>query len=262
MHNDQTNCYNFDMNRETVDILNQLNESFYRNNSDSFDSSRQTAWPGWDRVIEHLEPTCRHSRLRLLDVASGNMRFEKHLARVLPQTTLLATCVDSCGELACEFEGCDFVEMDVVAALVQGESPAVRWGDGYDAVASFGFFHHVPSTKLRQALLAELVAATAPHGLVAVSLWRFASDDKMRAKAERTTAEAIASTPLEAHLEDGDYLIGWNNVPGVFRYCHSFDKHDVDALAASVPDNASLVDRFKSDGRTGSLNEYLVFRKH
>ena len=88
----------------------------------------------------------------------------------------------------------------------------------------------------------------------------FADNEKVRAKAERTTAEARAALSL-AELEDGDYLLGWNDVPGAYRYCHSFADSEIESLIADVANCALLVDRFKADGRTGDSNEYLVFRR-
>ena len=45
-----------------------------------------------------------------------------------------------------------------------------------------------------------------------------------------------------------------------FRYAHHFTAQEADELVASVAEVASLEDRYMADGRTGALNEYLVFR--
>lgn len=254
------NCYNARMNRETIDTLNHLNAAFYRKNSESFDRTRQTAWPGWNRVVEHLKRADDRSNLRMLDVACGNLRFEKYLLECWPDMKLQAVCVDSCDELAISVDGCEYRNCDIVCGLASGTPLNGCWNCDYDMVVSFGFFHHVPSAQLRLRLLEELVAATKPGGLVALSLWRFADDEKMCAKAERTTAEARAILPVD-ELEEGDYLLGWNDVPGTYRYCHSFDDSEIESLVASVASCAFLVDRFKADGRSGDSNEYLVFRR-
>ena len=248
------------MNREIINTLNHLNATFYHENSESFDRTRQSAWPGWERVVKELKSNDDLDVFRLLDVACGNMRFEKYLLECLPDIKLQAICVDSCDELAISIDGCEYRNCDIVCDLASGASLNGCWDCDYHMVVSFGFFHHVPSGKLRLRLLEELVAATKPNGLVAISLWRFADNEKVRAKAERTTAEARAALSL-AELEDGDYLLGWNDVPGAYRYCHSFADSEIESLIAGVASNVRLADRFKADGRSGDSNEYLVFRR-
>ena len=248
------------MNREAINTLNRLNATFYRENSESFDRTRQSAWPGWERVVKELKSNGNLDVFRLLDVACGNMRFEKYLLECLPGMKLQAVCVDSCDELTVSVDGCEYRNCDIVCDLASGASLNGCWDCDYHMVVSFGFFHHVPSGKLRLRLLEELVAAAKPGALVAISLWRFADDEKTRAKAIRTTAEACAALSF-AELEEGDYLLGWNDVPGAYRYCHSFDDSEIESLIADVANCALLVDRFKADGRTGDSNEYLVFRR-
>jgi len=198
---------------------------------------------------------------RLLDIACGNMRFEKYLLEAMPFVDFQATCVDSCDSLAVSVDGCVFRHGDIIEDLLELESPSRRWGRDFDAVVSFGFFHHVPSHEFRSHLLDSLVDTVVPGGVVAVSLWRFASDDKMRKKAELTTHEASSALPLPPDLEKGDYLLGWNDVAGAYRYCHSFDGPEIEMLVESVASRAVLLDRFRADGRTGEMNEYLVFRR-
>ena len=260
VQNTSANCYNARMNREIINTLNHLNATFYHENSESFDRTRKSAWPGWERVVKELKSNDDLDVFRLLDVACGNMRFEKYLLECLPDIKLQAICVDSCDELAISIDGCEYRNCDIVCNLASGTPLDSFWDHNYDMVVSFGFFHHIPSAQLRLRLLEELVAATKPNGLVAISLWRFADDEKTRAKAERTTAEARAALSL-AELEDGDYLLGWNDVPGAYRYCHSFSDSEIESLIAGVASNARLADRFKADGRSGDSNEYLVFRR-
>ena len=188
------------------------------------------------------------------------MRFEKYLLECLPDIKLQAICVDSCDELAISIDECECCNCDIVCNLASGTPLDSFWDHNYDMVVSFGFFHHIPSAQLRLRLLEELIVATKPGGLIAISLWRFADDEKTRAKAERTTSEACSVLSL-SELEEGDYLLGWNDVPGVYRYCHSFDDSEIESLIAGVASNVRLDDRFKADGRSGDSNEYLVFRR-
>ena len=187
--------------------------------------------------------------------------------------------------------------LDVVDALLAAggsSSIAALLGEGaFDASVAFGLFHHVPSARLRASLLEAIVGSTRPGGVVAVSLWRFLDDPDLARKADEEHVRALeeltvrsnaahprlpvrckvttAGVPAEAFpcavrdsidpadFEAGDRLLGWQCRPGAYRYCHSFSDADVDALVASVAGRARLADRFRADGRTGDLNEYLVF---
>ena len=97
-----------------------------------------------------------------------------------------------------------------------------------------------------------------------VSFWRFLNDEGLAHKARSTTDEALTSLgpafPREA-LDGNDFLLGWSNLPGVYRYCHSFLESEIDQLIAAVSPEAALVSRFASDGRTGDLNTYVVLRR-
>ncbi|MDR3136291.1 MAG: class I SAM-dependent methyltransferase [Coriobacteriales bacterium] len=65
---------------------------------------------------------------------------------------------------------------------------------------------------------------------------------------------------IKVTWEAGDYLLGWDNIPGAYRYCHSFSQVEIDWLSSSVAKKASVVARFKADGRSGDLNTYLILR--
>lgn len=161
-------------------------------------------------------------------------------------------------------------KVDVVEALLDGDLPTrlataglgPELGRGFDLVVSFGFLHHVPGEAARQRLLQGLVAATHPGGLCCVSLWRFMSEPGLAERARATTAQALDALGLDAQdLGPGDYLLGWQRLPGAWRYCHSFGDAEVERLAGAVGDSARLLGNFSSDGRTSSLNRYLVFRR-
>lgn len=142
----------------------------------------------------------------------------------------------------------------------------------FDAAVSFGFFHHIPSADLRERALRALVGAVRPGGIVVVSLWRFLEDERLVAKAARSHPDALAvlapvarsqlGLDLASELEPGDRFLGWQGASGLWRYCHSFSEGEIDRLADAVADVAREVARFRSDGKSGRLNAYLIVRKH
>lgn len=262
------------MTPEVARRMNRLNEDFYRDNARSFDQTRQTAWPGWERClcIGHTTGALpRYGGARVLDVASGNLRLARYLAERLPGVRVSYHGIDSCPELARDvrlLEGWEVTlqELDVVDALL-GEGPdeglgARLKGGAADLVACFGFFHHVPTTEARRRLLQELLSYTRAGGLCCVSLWRPMSDRRIARRARESTRAGLRSLGLsEKELDKGDYLLGWQGKPDTWRYCHHFDEEEIDRLVRAAQGTAGLIARFCADGKAGDLNSYLVLTR-
>lgn len=240
--------------------LNRINADFYKQVADSFSATRSRPWEGWNRIVE-LAGGSGHAA-RVLDVACGNLRFERFLDDELPYAPRRFTCVDSCAGLVGELPvNVDFFEQDIVASLVLGGlGDAV--GADFDLTVCFGFFHHVPTYDLRVRLLNDLAARTAPHGLICISFWCFLRDARLAAKADAATKNACERLGIErAALELGDRFLCWQEREDVFRFSHSFDESEIELLANSVNDSAEIIEIFNADGKHGDLNAYLVFRK-
>lgn len=209
------------------------------------------------------EPLC------VLDLACGNLRFERYLADALPGRVLSGYAVDNCDPLveAGERNESDalsrmsFQNLDAIERLSAGclrealEAPDASC----DLAVSFGFMHHVPLERWHVELLRALVAKVRSGGFVAVSFWRFLNSDKLAGKAKETTSRARAELGIP-ELPPNDYLLGWQDTQGLYRYCHHFDEPEIERLLAAVADSAELVSRFEADGKTGNLNEYVVLR--
>lgn len=247
-----------------------LTGEFYRANAESFSQTRQSPWQGWVRLLEVMDArAAERELLRVLDVACGNLRFERYLADALPGRVLSGYAVDNCDPLveAGERNESDalsrmsFQNLDAIERLSAGclrealEAPDASC----DLAVSFGFMHHVPLECWRAELLRTLIAKVRPGGFVAVSFWRFLNSDKLAGKAQETTIRARAELVIP-ELPPNDYLLGWQDTQGLYRYCHHFDELEIERLLAAVADSAELVSRFEADGKTGNLNEYVVLR--
>ena len=247
-----------------------LTGEFYRANAESFSQTRQSPWQGWVRLLEVMDArAAERELLRMLDVACGNLRFERYLADALPGRMLSGWAVDNCEPLVEAGERSEFgplsriafQNLDVIERLSGGrlweslEAPDASC----DLAVSFGFMHHVPLERWRVELLRALVAKVRSGGFVAVSFWRFLNSDKLAGKAKETTSRARAELGIP-ELPPNDYLLGWQDTQGLYRYCHHFDEPEIERLLAMMADSADLVSRFEADGRTGNLNEYVVLR--
>lgn len=229
------------MDEATARELTAMTNAFYQQVAASFSATRQSAWQGWERVVETaVLDGC--TEVDVLDAACGNLRFERFLAERVP--TVRAWVVDNCedlrGDAPCVTH---YQHVDLATRPDDIDAPPC------DLAVCFGFMHHLPLVGQRADLLRVLVDHTRPGGHVAISFWQFAKDPRLRAKA----------TPVEGG-EPGDYVLGWQGRADVRRYCHSFSEAEVDALADSVRPRAIECARFSADGKSGSLNRYLVLR--
>ena len=258
------------MDVSTANILNRTTQAFYATQAESFSATRQSAWPGWRRVLADTRwkddvAFAAHDRQPVVvDVACGNLRFKNFLHEEMPDTRFEYHALDTCASLAGTPAGASFSHCDIVSALANDASHVLPdcFERCADLTVCFGFFHHVPGVVARKRLLRALCAATRLGGVVAISLWRFMDDPTLAKKARQSHAAALRHFSDQGErldLDEGDYLLGWQQAQGVFRYCHHFTDDEVGELAASVHDVAGLIDRFRSDGRTGDLNEYLIF---
>lgn len=285
------------MDATTIDFLRQVNNDFYARCAPSFSASRNAPWVGWRSCLEAVQD-CGAVRLcdgpdvhlygrataqpgairkgasvRVLDVACGNMRFAAFLREELRGRQIDYFAIDDCAGLVPHlpedegFSTC-FQNLDIIGELAVGVGLAHAIdAEPCDLVGCFGFFHHVPSFELRVRLIDALLQKTASGGVVCASFWQFMGDEKFVKKAETWNSKAkseLASVGLDAsQLETGDYFLGWQNEPGLWRYCHDFEELEIDALVAAACEGgkAREVARFSADGKSGAMNRYVVLQK-
>ncbi|MCL2136442.1 MAG: hypothetical protein FWH40_03925 [Coriobacteriia bacterium] len=252
------------MNRETATKLISLNNEFYRLNGDSFFATRQSAWPGWSACLELLraEESFPLDAFSVLDLAAGNMRFYGFLRDSLPAAKIDYYAVDSSDLARGSAKSGHFQGMDILSSLMSAEGE----GQGFrlqaplvDLSVCFGFMHHVPGVGLRKRVMEVLCAQTRPGSVLIVSFWRFMDSPSLAAKARKAHETALEELGLDG-LDAGDWLIGWNDAPHTYRYCHSFSEPEIDQLLDLCSGWADCIGRFTADGRSKDLNTYLVLR--
>lgn len=244
------------MDATTRDALRALNRDFYERHALAFDATRDHAWPGWGRVLARL-PAGRRS---LLDAGCGNGRFARFLA-----------ASDRGADV--DYLGIDASEALVRVARERCAHAGLRrlrfvrgdlFDDGdllpgpFDAVVLFGVLHHVPGFEERVRLVARLATRLTAGGLLAATLWRFGADP--RAAGHTLAWDTHPARVDPRALEPGDHLLAWGGSRRVARYCHFVDDAEVERLVERcAAGGLRLVDRFRSDGRGGDLNEYLLW---
>ncbi|MGN0071064.1 MAG: hypothetical protein ACI361_04405 [Atopobiaceae bacterium] len=254
------------MDRALARRLAAVTEEFYAAEASSFSETRNSAWEGWTRIAELLAQEGRHE-LRVADIASGNLRFGTFLGDALPDVRIAYEAVDSCQPLMDKGRLPDNVSAtchvhDIVESLLDGKDVLPQGLGPADCVACFGFLHHVPGMELRLHLVQELVGAAVPGGIIALALWRFAEDPAHAKRAEATTDEACQELGIARDgLDYGDYLLGWQGKPGIWRFCHSFTDTEAREMADAVSSESSVLECYLADGKTHDQNRYLVLRK-
>jgi tRNA (uracil-5-)-methyltransferase TRM9 len=250
------------MNTETTEILCGINNDFYRNHYASFSATRTLPWSGWNICCDVVSETYADDRqnLLVLDLACGNLRFESFLHGALPHIPFIFYAVDDCADLIPSTPPVNYQNLDILHVLRSGwDINSQLTAPVCDLSVSFGFMHHVPLQEYREKILRSLIEQTHSGGYVIVSFWQFLNNKVLKEKARITHERALKELGLQ-ELDDNDYLLGWKNIPGAYRYCHSFSEIEIDQLINAVADKATLTSRFVSDGRTDNLNTYLILK--
>jgi SAM-dependent methyltransferase len=240
------------MDPETRKRLLALNRDFYTREAEAFSATRNHPWPGWVRILDGLAP----GALAVLDAGCGNGRLARFLLE-RGRDSLDYLGVDASGPLidaarnATPAAGVRFEVLDLL------ERPEAISAGPFQLVGVFGLIHHLPGFETRLGLIQQLASRLAPGGRIAVTCWRFGSDPRVK-----TRLLDWGDTIDPARLDPGDHLLRWGESPEGGRYCHFADEDEIDALAQTVQtEGLELVDRFRSDGKSGDLNEYLVWAR-
>lgn len=260
------------MDIETARRLVALNNRFYAEHAASFAATRSAPWAGWQRVADLFEAHVLRDRPlqppSVADLACGNLRFEAYFEQRLGHLRPTYHAVDACPNLLAHASGLPGAgrihprRLDILDTLLAGRDLADKLACPLcDLTVSFGFMHHIPGNRTRQAYLAALCDLTRPGGLIALSLWRFMDDERLARKARHADAIAARTVVDPAALEPGDHFLGWQDDASPQRFCHHFTETEIDALAASVGTQACEIARWAADGASGTLNRYLVLER-
>jgi SAM-dependent methyltransferase len=255
------------MNEQTVRSLNAINRAFYTANAAEFDRSRSAPWPGWARLLPHVQQICgepAEAALRVLDVGCGNARFGAFLADQLPAARLPPGEIHYCGidsspplvsrasERALPFTSVEFRQTD----FVETESDLPK--GPFSLIGLFGILHHVPGHDRRRDLLRRLGERLTPGGILALTTWQFEAFARFQ---NRLTPwdeyNQTAADPIDtAQLEPGDHLLPWGDEGSAHRYCHFTSEDDTRKLLESL--SFEIIESYAADGREENLNRYFI----
>lgn len=257
------NMYNVLMDLEVAHRLTALTKDFYAFEAESFSGTRQHPWNGWGVIASELQKMIDSGQLmdkdkiRVLDIGAGNLRFENYLMQKFGEFELEVVAVDDCPELINDPYGFDlrFLELDIIAELENGSLGTVFSDMRFDLAVAFGIMHHIPVFEWRKDLALILQASLQRNGIAAVSFWQFMRSKRISKLASDATGKAQSELGLSLDASAGDFMLGWQNKPGVYRYCHNFSDKEIDRLIEDGGYN--ILNDYCSE--KGYLNRYVVF---
>lgn len=237
------------MDAEIARRLNQINRDFYRVTAGEFDQTRGRAWPGWEKLLEHINAA---ELLSVLDVGCGNGRFGLFLAEQMNRRIVYHGQDNNAALL--DYARAALDDLPNLTATLETRDVVEHPPDSgaYDLVVAFGLLHHIPGADRRRDFVRALGERVAPGGLLAFACWRFYDYERFRAR--------VVAWPddLAGQVEPGDHLLDWRRGEVALRYCHHVDADEQNALI-----HASALDEvltYTADGFDGALNRYSLLR--
>lgn len=210
----------------------QLNREFYNTFAAEFSESRAAIQAGIRRALAMLD--CAS----VLDVGCGDGR----VSRVLPET--------------CNYVGLDFsarligraVSEKLPFVLADISDPLPIATGAFPTLICFAVLHHLPERESFMRELARVIRSPdpvsgKPGGRLALSVWQFTHSERMRKKIARD-------------LGNGDYVLSWERGGRGERFVHEVTEDEMKRLAHSA--SLSLVEMFRSDGRSNDLSLYAI----
>ena len=237
------------MREEVINLLNNLNRTFYDALANTFSASRGATEPGLERVFAQMQPG-----MLVLDLGCGQGR----VATLLPAE--------------CEYVGMDFsTEMLTIAkrtanAARHSSPPRFIVGDLLDPkwpalvpgcadwVILRAILHHIPGLENRQAIVERAAECLAPQGRLLLANWQFLEIGRLRRRLLPWDVVGLQ----ENDVEPGDYLLDWQREGYGIRYVHLIDEDETVSLAARA--GLTIETLFRADGHNNNLTLYAVLR--
>jgi SAM-dependent methyltransferase len=235
------------MREEVVNLLNDLNHSFYDELAEVFAASRGASEPGLVRALAQTQPGAR-----VLDLGCGQGR----VPMLLPAGCEYTGMDFSAEMLAIAERNTDASHLSTAPRFVLGNLLDPAWPTlvpgHYDCIILRAVLHHIPGAENRQAVVNQAAGCLSPQGRLLLANWQFLEIERLRRRL--LSWDVIGLLPDD--VEPGDYLLNWRREGYGVRYVHLIDEDETTALAARA--GLTVDTMFRADGHNNNLTLYAV----
>lgn len=232
--------------------LFDLNQKFYDQVAPAFNRTRQVQMHGFHKALPHFPL----GKLDVLDAGCGNGRFSEFMSQAGVLNSYIG--IDfSAGLLAQAAE--QFEQLPEPVTFKQVDLREPNFLDGYptfDLITHHAVMHHIPQKKRRQAIVDELAAHLKPNGMLMMSTWQFATNERQKRKIVDWSTIGLS----DADVEPGDYLLTWNRGGLGYRYCCMVDQQQTAELAQNA--GLTIIEQYLEDGKERDLSLYSLMIKN
>lgn len=201
------------MRKKFIQSIADKVKASYSQFAGEFDQTRRMPWPEFDHFLNY---TRKHSKV--LDLGCGNGRLYEFLQG--KEVSYLG--IDHNSHLLSlarkNFPEATFRLDDIMDLELEEEA--------FDNVFCIAAFHHVPTKKMRQKVIADIHKALKPGGILILSAWNL-FQFKYMGPLLRAMLRAILALGLKGSWND--FWIKWGNYP-LKRYYHGFLPGELKAL--------------------------------
>lgn len=251
-----------DMKEETIRQLLLINQRFYQSFGPAFSETRRRLQPGVERVLtNYLQPG------NWLDIGCGNGVLGQRLANHGTRGSYLGLdfsdpFLEEAAQAASRLAPHTGFDLNYAKADLLDDHWDRDLSEGsFDGVLAFAVLHHLPGMETRKRVIRQVRRLLKPGGLFIHSEWQFQNSAKLLARVQDW--QTVGLTELD--VEPGDTLLDWRHRPGMpptetgLRYVHLFNREELSHLANE--DQFEIVDEFASDGASGNLALYQIWKK-
>ena len=239
------------MNLSTAAYLIDINRQFYTDFGDSFSATRHRIQPGVRRVLEGLR-----GDESVLDLGCGNGELARELAKREHRGSYLGVdfSLPLLRDANSQPEGFSARFMQVDLTRLANHVDELFVSGNWSVVTAFAVLHHIPSDILRLSVLRVVNQVLKDVGSFIHSNWQFLNSEKLKSRIQDWSKVGLSAEDVDP----GDYLLDWRSGGHGLRYVHHFDETELRELAKGA--GFQVVDTFYSDGETGNLGLYQVWR--
>ena len=236
------------MKKEIIKKIIAINSQFYQKFGEEFSATRGRIQPGLRKILNGI------GRDRtILDLGCGNGEFARQLADAGHTAPYLGVdfslpLLKNAMRVPKHFSA-RFLAFDISL------SPWSGINEQFSVVTAFAFLHHIPGEEIRLQILKNIHKYLESDGQFIFSNWQFLNSERLRKRIQNWDLVGIN----ESDLDKGDYLLDWRRGGTGYRYAHHYSEEELSRLAELS--GFKIIDSFYSDGATGNLGLYQIWRK-